>query len=152
MKHEIEVCSQCGLAMVRLVGTVDGDGLYEVLDALVEDKGWDPGQSDLWDLRALSDLFIAPAQVAKLTDHMPPAKCARSDGRTALVTRTLTQRAYGNLFFDAINPPSRVHRSFHSKRRAARWLLNQAGRAVEIGACGQNCLMAEEGRANFVRE
>lgn len=143
MKHELQVCPHCGLAVVRLAGNVDGDDLCEVLDALIENEGWNPEQNDLWDLRALNDLFIAPNQVSKLAARVPSEGWARDEGRTALITRTLTQRAYGTLFFDAINPSSRMRRSFRSEQRAARWLH------AETGPCDRDCLLAHVAKANL---
>lgn len=149
MKHDIQVCPRCGRAVIRLVGSVDGDELCEVLDALIEDEGWNPEQSDLWDLRALDDLYIAPNQVAKLVRRMPSEGCARDSGRTALITRTLTQRAYGNLFFDEINPSNRVRRSFRSERRAIRWLEAQSRRTGETRRCGPDCLLTRTAETSF---
>lgn len=142
MKYDIQVCPRCGLAVVRLFGGVDGDDLCEVLDALIEGEGWDPGQSDLWDLRAVSDLYIAPGRVSKLTARVPRALRARGNGRTALITRTLTQLAYGTLFFDAINPSERVRRAFRSGQRAVRWIGAQPGREEQGAACGRRCRLA----------
>lgn len=151
MKYDIQVCPRCGRAMIRLVGDVDGDDLCEVLDALIEGEGWDPKQSDLWDLRALDDLFIAPDRVAKLARRMPPEEGVRGDGRTALITQTLTQLAYGTLFFNAINPPNRARRSFRSGRRAARWLGTQSVQSgSEAGRqCGRDCPLVRAVGANL---
>lgn len=144
MGHELEICSRCGLAHVRLEGVVTGPGLYEVLSGFAADGTWSLAKNDVWDLRATRDFFIKPREADWLAARLPQVDEAEVQGRTALLTRTVTQQAYGIVLFQTIRPFSRVRRTFRSERRAVRWLAERSSGtsgdgSAEAASCGSSC-------------
>lgn len=157
MDYQVDVCSGCGIAYVKLAGIVTGQGLYNVLYSFVKTGHWNPSQHEVWDLQSVRDLYIKPSEADRLTGLMPQIGEEEGAGLTAFVTRTASQKAYGIVLFQSIRPFSRVRRSFRSKKSAAQWLVRRSsssrnGIPEDRNACTPDCVRPVPKHAHIIGE
>ena len=141
MAHQVTVCPNCRLGHVQFSGVVTGQGLLRVLYDTRKAGRWDLTCNEVWDLRGARDVFIKPAEAERLAGHLPDRDddSAVDDdalGRTALIVRTTSHKAYGIVLCRSLRPYNRVHRSFFSVRQAARWIKKSA---QEQHALAESC-------------
>lgn len=147
MESEVGVCPTCSIVHIRVAGDFSGEKLLKVL-AEVEAIGGNPeSRTEVWDLRALRDLFLSPAHVERLERRLPEWE-EEPTGRTVVIARTSTHKSYGTVLCQSLRPYVGVHRSYFSVERATRWLgcSHSAGQGKSCGgekSC-EGCILLDE--------
>lgn len=137
MEFEIRVCSSCGTGLVQLSGQVDVQALCDVLNALLDHEDWLPDTRALWNVRTVTDLYITPAATQRLAHLARDLQVMSETSRTALLTRTTSQRAYGTVLLRTVRGGTRNQQTFQSVERALKW-LDRADRA-HAAPCDPDC-------------
>ena len=123
MGYSIHVHPDLGLAVVTLVGRLDGVDLLRAMRALAFDPAWVPGDRVLWDARGLravelgaADLPAYTAVTRELAHRMGPGRSAvlQLDEEHGPGLRLLRLRQKGH--------PGRDLRAFVTEHEAAVWL------------------------------
>lgn len=139
--HQVVLCESCGLAVVRLTGCINGDDLADLVASLMRADAWDPARNDLWNVQAVTDLFVTSTQAQRLAALRAEACADGGQGRTALVTRTTSQRAYGIVLLQSLCAASHPWRCFRSEKRAVRWLRKQPHPEGDATTCDGDCVL-----------
>lgn len=118
-------------------GRVDVQALCDVLNALLDHDAWMPDTRALWDVRDVTDLYVTPAATQRLAHLASDLRVGSEASRTALLTRTTSQRAYGTVLLRTVRGGTRNQQTFQSVERALKW-LGRADRA-HAAPCGPAC-------------
>lgn len=148
MTFEIHVCASCGQGVVQLAGPVDVQALCDVLNALLDHEDWTPDTHAIWDVREVTDLYVTPAAEQRLTRLAADLRVGSEAGRTALLARTTSQRAYGTVLLRTVRGETRNQQTFQSAQRAIEWLgrrNNRAGTAPCSPSCPMHQLLSSTG-------
>ena len=140
MRYDIHICPTCTLGVVRIAGRVHVRGLSDFLNALWDYDQWTRAIPMLWDLRSVSDMYVKPAAQQRLAALAETLRVHDGTGRAALLTSTASQQAYGVELLRATYGDRLIQRSFHSHRRALRWLQSTRERRNGLpSSCSSEC-------------
>ena len=140
MNFEIHVCASCGQGIVQLSGHVDVQALCDVLNALLDHDDWTPDTHAIWDVRNVTDLYVTPAAEQRLAQLAGDLRVGSEAGRTALLARTASQRAYGTVLLRTVRGETRNQQTFQSAQRAVEW-LRRGNDQIDAAPCSPTCPM-----------
>lgn len=125
MESSVKQCPECEIVYIRLAGSFAGEELLGVLSDIEDTDSSPEARTEVWDLRAVRGLYLSDADLDELQGHLPEWKDAPSGeapvGRTVVMARTTSQKAYGTVMCRSLRPYAASHRPSFSAKRAARW-------------------------------
>ena len=132
MGHSIRVLPQNHLAVVRLFGELDGDGLLGAVGALLLAPGWRRAFDAVWDARGVRVLDLCPEDVERFAAGAAALRGRACPSRSAVLVRGEDDEVTLRLLARRGRGPSvREVRAFYTARQAAAWL------GVPEGALGE---------------
>jgi hypothetical protein len=91
---------------IELSGTIRWDDVAAAMCALFGHPGWFPSCAVLWDTRAITSLNVTPADLPGARGLMEALASARTDGRSAVIARSLVEVKLAATLA-SLGPPSR---------------------------------------------